>query len=45
MGMYGLSQMIVALVLVLVLRFRPAGLFGSGEPTFLLRLIRGGSSG
>ncbi|WBU61527.1 branched-chain amino acid ABC transporter permease [Paracoccus albus] len=45
MGLYGLSQMIVALVLVLVLRFRPAGLFGSGEPAWLLRLIRGRTNG
>ena len=40
MGLYGLSQMIVALLLILVLRFRPAGLYGSGEPAWLLRLIR-----
>ncbi|WBU54133.1 branched-chain amino acid ABC transporter permease [Paracoccus sp. SCSIO 75233] len=40
MGLYGLSQMIVALMLVLVLRFRPAGLFGSGEPRWITRLFR-----
>lgn len=40
MGLYGLSQMIVALALVLVLRFRPSGLFGSREPDWLIRLLR-----
>lgn len=40
MGLYGLSQMIVAVVLVLVLRFRPAGLFGSREPVWLIRYFR-----
>lgn len=40
MGLYGLSQMIVALALVLVLRFRPAGLFGSREPAWLIRYFR-----
>lgn len=40
LGLYGLSQMIVALMLVLVLRFRPAGLFGSGEPRWITRLVR-----
>ncbi|MRX48962.1 branched-chain amino acid ABC transporter permease [Paracoccus sp. S-4012] len=40
MGLYGLSQMMVALALVLVLRFRPQGLFGSGEPGWLIRFFR-----
>lgn len=44
MGLYGLSQMIVALALVLVLRFRPAGLFGSREPMWLIRFFRPGSA-
>jgi branched-chain amino acid transport system permease protein len=38
-GLYGLSQVIVALALILVLFFRPRGLFGSGEPALLRRLI------
>jgi branched-chain amino acid transport system permease protein len=38
-GLYGLSQVIVAFALILVLFFRPRGLFGSGEPAFLRRLF------
>lgn len=44
MGLYGLSQMIVALALILVLRFRPAGLFGSREPAWLIRFFRPGAA-
>lgn len=40
-GLYGLSQVIVALSLILVLYFRPQGLFGSGEPGLVRRLFRG----
>ena len=40
-GLYGLSQVIVALSLILVLFFRPRGLFGSGEPGVLRRLYNG----
>ena len=32
LGLYGLSQLLMALLLILVLRFRPKGLFGSAEP-------------
>lgn len=39
LGLYGLSQVIVALALIVVLFFRPAGLFGSGEPRLLRRLF------
>jgi branched-chain amino acid transport system permease protein len=39
LGLYGLSQVIVALCLILVLFIRPQGLFGSGEPLFLRRLL------
>jgi len=38
-GLYGLSQVIVALALILVLFFRPRGLFGSGEPALLRSLL------
>ena len=34
-GLYGLSQLLLALLLILVLRLRPKGLFGSAEPPFL----------
>ena len=34
---YGISELIVAIGLLLVLIFRPQGLFGSQEPAFLLR--------
>jgi len=44
-GLYGLSQVIVALALILVLYFRPQGLFGSGEPAFLRRFFGGNRSG
>lgn len=40
-GLYGLSQVIVALSLIFVLYFRPQGLFGSGEPTFVRRYLNG----
>jgi branched-chain amino acid transport system permease protein len=33
--LYGLSQVLIALGLILVLRLRPQGLFGSAEPAFL----------
>lgn len=41
-GLYGLSQVIVALCLILTLYFRPQGLFGSGEPGFVARCLNGG---
>ena len=34
--MYGIGEIIMALVLVLILIYRPKGMFGSGEPKFLL---------
>ncbi len=40
-GLYGLSQVIVALSLILVLYFRPQGLFGSGEPWPVTRYLNG----
>ncbi|UUP19748.1 branched-chain amino acid ABC transporter permease [Nitratireductor thuwali] len=40
-GLYGLSQVIVALCLILVLYLKPAGLFGSGEPAVVRRLFSG----
>jgi branched-chain amino acid transport system permease protein len=39
MGLYGFSQVVVALGLILVLYFRPAGLFGGGEPLLIRRLL------
>jgi len=45
MGLYGLSQVVVALALILVLYFRPQGLFGSGEPAFLRRFFGGNRIG
>jgi len=41
LGLYGLSQVIVALSLILVLYFRPQGLFGTREPELLRRLFEG----
>jgi branched-chain amino acid transport system permease protein len=41
LGLYGMSQVIVALCLILVLFFRPQGLFGSGEPHLLRRFLSG----
>lgn len=41
LGLYGLSQVIVALALLMVLYFRPQGLFGSREPNILRRLLEG----
>lgn len=40
-GLYGLSQVIVALSLIFVLYFRPQGLFGSGEPSLVRRYLNG----
>ncbi|MCO5156714.1 MAG: branched-chain amino acid ABC transporter permease [Aquamicrobium sp.] len=40
-GLYGMSQVIVALSLILVLYFRPQGLFGSGEPWPVTRYLNG----
>lgn len=40
-GLYGMSQVIVALSLILVLYFRPQGLFGSGEPSLVVRYLNG----
>lgn len=38
-NLYGMSQVIVALSLILVLYFRPQGLFGSGEPSVVVRFL------
>lgn len=38
--LYGLSQVLIALCLILMLRLRPQGLFGSGEATYLLGRAR-----
>lgn len=38
-GLYGLSQVIVALCLIAVLYFRPSGLFGGSEPRVIRRLF------
>jgi branched-chain amino acid transport system permease protein len=38
--LYGLSQVLIALGLIVMLRLRPQGLFGSGEPAFLLGGVR-----
>jgi branched-chain amino acid transport system permease protein len=35
-GAYGISEIIVAIGLLFILIFRPRGLFGSGEPSFLV---------
>ncbi|MBN7760518.1 MULTISPECIES: branched-chain amino acid ABC transporter permease [Nitratireductor] len=40
-GLYGMSQVIVALCLIVVLYLKPGGLFGSGEPAFVRRLFSG----
>ena len=40
-NLYGLSQVIVAVCLIAVLYLRPSGLFGSGEPAIVKRLLRG----
>jgi branched-chain amino acid transport system permease protein len=40
-GLYGLSQVIVALALIIILYLRPQGLFGSGEPGVLHNLFEG----
>lgn len=40
LNFYGLSQVVVALALIVALLYRPAGLFGSGEPGWLKRLLR-----
>lgn len=41
LGLYGMSQVIVALSLILVLFFRPQGLFGSGEPSIVRKFFSG----
>lgn len=41
LGLYGMSQVIVALCLVLVLYFRPQGVFGSGEPPLVADYLNG----
>lgn len=43
LGLYGMSQVIVALCLIGVLLFRPKGLFGSREPALVLCLLKGRS--
>lgn len=40
-GLYGMSQVIVAVCLIIVLYLRPAGLFGAIEPAFVRRLFSG----
>jgi len=40
-GLYGMSQVIVALGLILALYFRPQGLFGSGEPALVSHYFNG----
>lgn len=40
LGLYGLSQLLMALLLILVLRLRPKGLFGSTEPAWLTGAAR-----
>jgi len=35
---YGISEIIVAIGLLLVLIFRPQGVFGSQEPSFMVKL-------
>ncbi len=41
LGLYGLSQVVVAVCLILVLFVRPKGLFGSSEPDMIRRLFSG----
>lgn len=41
LGLYGFSQVVVALSLILVLFFRPQGLFGNREPEIVRRLFSG----
>jgi branched-chain amino acid transport system permease protein len=36
LDMYGLGEVLMALVLIVILIFRPKGLFGSREPSFLI---------
>jgi branched-chain amino acid transport system permease protein len=36
LDMYGLGEVLMALVLIVILVFRPEGLFGSREPSFLI---------
>lgn len=43
LGLYGMSQVVVALSLIGVLLFQPKGLFGSREPAPVVRFLRGGS--
>ena len=38
--LYGLSQVLIAVGLIVMLRLRPQGLFGSAEPVFLFGSIR-----
>jgi branched-chain amino acid transport system permease protein len=35
--MYGIAEIFMALVLILILIFRPEGIFGTREPGFLVR--------
>lgn len=41
--LYGLSQVLIAVGLILMLRLRPQGLFGSAEPALLLGSVRRGA--
>ena len=40
LGVYGLSQIVIALLLIGILIFRPQGLFGSREPAWLVGPVR-----
>ena len=35
LGMHGLGEILMALILILILIYRPGGLFGTREPAFL----------
>lgn len=36
-SLFGMSQIITSIILILILIFKPTGLFGSNEPSFLLK--------
>jgi branched-chain amino acid transport system permease protein len=36
LSVYGIGEILMSLILILILIFRPQGLFGSREPAFLL---------
>ena len=35
-GIYGVGEIVMSFILILILVFRPSGMFGSGEPDFVL---------